>query len=195
MIDHPRLRIKQPQPFHQRKLQRFGGLGSEPVSYTHLLGDVNPSWLFWIDAFVGRKSDIAFTGSTPTQPSELYYMSSANDTPRRLTNFNQGIAALKLGKAEKIEWQGPDNFNEDGVVVYPPDFDKAKKYPLVLYIHGGPTASSITGFGFFPQLLAARGYIVFSPNYRGSDNLGNAYQRAIWNDAGDGPGDVYKRQQ
>jgi len=30
--------------------------------------------------------------------------------------------------------------------------------------------------------------VVFSPNYRGSDNLGNAYQRAIWNDAGDGPG-------
>ena len=152
------------------------------------LGDVNPTWLFWIDAFVGRKGDIAFTGATPTQPSELYYIASTNDSPRRLTNFNQGIAALKLGKAEKLEWQGPDTFQEDGVVVYPPDFDKEKKYPLVLLIHGGPTASSITGFSFFTQLLAARGYIVFSPNYRGSDNLGNAYQRAIWNDAGDGPG-------
>src|SRR5271154_4278166 len=152
------------------------------------LGDVSPTWLFWIDAFVGRKGDIAFTGATPTQPSELYYMASANDTPRRLTNFNQGIAALKLGKAENFEWEGPDSFHEDGVVVYPPDFDKEKKYPLVLLIHGGPTASSITGFSFFAQLLAARGYIVFSPNYRGSDNLGNAYQRAIWNDAGDGPG-------
>ena len=38
------------------------------------------------------------------------------------------------------------------------------------------------------HLLAARGYIVFRPNYRGSDNLGNAYQRAIFNDAGNGPG-------
>src|SRR5580704_10549385 len=152
------------------------------------LGDVNPTWQFWVDAFVGRKGDITFTGATPTQPSELYYMASANDTPRRLTNFNQGIAALKLGKAENFKWEGPDSFHEDGVVVYPPDFDKEKKYPLVLLIHGGPTASSITGFSFFAQLLAARGYIVFSPNYRGSDNLGNAYQRAIWNDAGDGPG-------
>jgi dipeptidyl aminopeptidase/acylaminoacyl peptidase len=152
------------------------------------LGDINPTWSFWIDAFVGRKGDIAFTGSTPTQPSELYYMASANDTPRRLTNFNHGIAELKLGKAEKIEWQGPDNFPEDGVAVYPPDFDKDKKYPLVLVIHGGPTASSITAFSFFSQYLASHGYIVFSPNYRGSDNLGNAYQRAIFNDAGDGPG-------
>jgi len=152
------------------------------------LGDVSPAWAFWVDAFVGRKGEIAFTGSSPTQPSELYYMASANDTPRRLTNFNANIAAIKLGKSEKIDWQGPDNFSEDGVLNYPPDYDKDKKYPLVLYVHGGPTASSITAFSFFPQLLASHGYIVFSPNYRGSDNLGNAYQRAIFNDAGDGPG-------
>ena len=152
------------------------------------LGDVNPTWLFWIDAFVGRKGEIAFTGSTPTQPNELYYMASANDAPKRLTNFNQGIAALNQGKVERFEWQGPDNFREDGVLVYPPDFSKEKKYPLVLVIHGGPTSSSITAFSFLAQLLAAHGYVVFSPNYRGSDNLGNAYQRAIWNDAGDGPG-------
>ncbi len=152
------------------------------------LGDVNPTWLFWIDAFVGRKGEIAFTGSSPTQPSELYYMASANDAPKRLTNFNQAIAALNQGKVERFEFQGPDNFREDGVLFYPPDFSKDKKYPLVLVIHGGPTASSITAFSFLSQLLAAHGYVVFSPNYRGSDNLGNAYQRAIWNDAGDGPG-------
>jgi dipeptidyl aminopeptidase/acylaminoacyl peptidase len=152
------------------------------------LGDVNPAWAFWVDVFVGRKGEIAFTGSTPTQPSELYYMASANDAPKRLTNFNKEIAALNQGKIERVEWQGPDNFHEDGVLVYPPDFQKDKKYPLVLVIHGGPTASSITAFGFLPQLLASHGYVVFSPNYRGSDNLGNVYQRAIWNDAGDGPG-------
>ena len=152
------------------------------------LGEICPTWLFWIDAFVGRKGDIAFTGISPTQPSELYYMASANDAPRRLTNFNKDVAALHLGKAERFEWQGPDNFKEDGVLVYPPDFDKAKKYPLVLYIHGGPTASSTIQFSFVTQLIASHGYVVFSPNYRGSDNISNAYQRAIYNDAGDGPG-------
>ncbi len=152
------------------------------------LGDITPSWLFWIDAFVGRKGEIAFTGSTPAQPSELYYMASANDTPKRLTDFNHEIAALSLGKVEKITWNGPDRFQEDGVLVYPPDFQKERKYPLVLIIHGGPQAASTTSFNFLSQLMATHGYVVFSPNYRGSDNLGNAYQRAIWNDAGDGPG-------
>jgi dipeptidyl aminopeptidase/acylaminoacyl peptidase len=152
------------------------------------LGDISPSWAFWVDAFVGRKGDIAFTGSTPTQPSELYYMASANEAPRRLTDFNHEIAALALGKTEKVEWKGPDGFQEDGVLFYPPDFQKDRKYPLVLIIHGGPQASSTTQFSFLPQLMVTHGYVVFSPNYRGSDNLGNAYQRAIYNDAGDGPG-------
>jgi len=74
------------------------------------------------------------------------------------------------------------------VLYYPPDFQKDRKYPLVLIIHGGPQASATTQFSFLPQLMVTHGYVVFSPNYRGSDNLGNAYQRAIWNDAGDGPG-------
>jgi dipeptidyl aminopeptidase/acylaminoacyl peptidase len=152
------------------------------------LGEVNPAWLFWVDATVGPKGEIAFTGSTASHPSELYYMGSPNDPPRRLTDFNQEIAALQLGKVERFEWQGPDGFRGDGILVYPPDFSKDKKYPLVLAIHGGPTAASTTAFSGLPHLMAARGYVVFEPNYRGSDNLGNAYQRGIYNDAGDGPG-------
>jgi dipeptidyl aminopeptidase/acylaminoacyl peptidase len=152
------------------------------------LGEVNPTWLFWIDAAVGPKGEIAFTGSTASQPSELYYMPSSADPPKRLTNFNPEIAALQLGKVDRFEWQGPDGFHEDGILVYPPDFSKDKKYPLVLLIHGGPTDASATDFYAFEHLVAARDYVVFEPNYRGSDNLGNAYQRAIYNDAGDGPG-------
>lgn len=115
-------------------------------------------------------------------------MASANDAPKQLTNFNHDIATLNLGVADRIAWDGPDGFKEDGVLVYPPDFQQGRKYPLVLIIHGGPQASSTTAFSLLPQLMATHGYVVFSPNYRGSDNLGNAYQRAIWNDAGDGPG-------
>jgi dipeptidyl aminopeptidase/acylaminoacyl peptidase len=57
-----------------------------------------------------------------------------------------------------------------------------------LIIHGGPRATTTTQYSFLPQFVAAHDCIVFQPNYRGSENLGNAYTRAIWNDAGDGPG-------
>jgi dipeptidyl aminopeptidase/acylaminoacyl peptidase len=152
------------------------------------LGDVSPSWSFWVDVTVGRHGEIAFAGSTPNQPSELYYMANPNHPPKRLTNYNQEIGALTLGRTEGIEWQGPDKFHEDGVIVYPPGFQKDKKYPLVLIIHGGPRAATTTQYSFLPQFLAAQDCVVFEPNYRGSENLGNAYTHAIWNDAGDGPG-------
>lgn len=152
------------------------------------LGDIHPSWSFWIDAAIGRDGAIAFTGSTSQRPVELYYMASAEAKPRRLTDLNHHVAALDLGRVETIEWDGPDGFHENGVLIFPPGFDDDRRYPLVLLIHGGPQASSTERFSRLGQLIAARGYVVFQPNYRGSDNLGNTYQRAILSDAGAGPG-------
>jgi len=152
------------------------------------LGEINPAWSFWIDVSVGTHGEIAFPGSAADRPTELYYCENTSAKPRRLTDFNANVASLDLGKTEPVEWTGPDSFHENGMLTYPPGYRAGTKLPLVLYIHGGPQAASTTGFSAFSQLVAAHGYLVFSPNYRGSDNLGNAYQRAIFNDAGDGPG-------
>jgi len=168
-------------------LQPLDGAAPAPPKRLEL-GDVSPSWSFWLDASVDRNGAIAFTGSSPGRPTELYYLATPGASPRRLTDLNGETASRQLGAVERLEWQGPDGYREDGVVTYPPGFTKGRAYPLVLVIHGGPTAASVRGFSFLSQLLATHDYIVFSPNYRGSDNLGNAYQRAIFNDAGDGPG-------
>jgi dipeptidyl aminopeptidase/acylaminoacyl peptidase len=151
------------------------------------LGDVEPWTGFWIDANVSRNGAIAFTGTTWDRPRELYYLDSPQSKPRRLTNFNDRFPQLELGRVERITWKN-DGFDQNGVLITPPGFDKTKRYPLVVYIHGGPRASSTTGFAFLPQIFAAQGWVVFQPNYRGSDNLGNAYTRAIIGDAGAGPG-------
>ena len=137
---------------------------------------------------MSKDGRLAFVGSTPGRPNELYWRPSATAPPERLTDFNAEIAAMSLGRAETVMWDGPDGFRMDGVVTYPPDFEAGRRYPLILYIHGGPRASSKESFSARSQLLAAQGWIVFEPNYRGSDNLGNAFMAAIWNDAGAGPG-------
>ena len=152
------------------------------------LGTLNPDGLFDFDLCLGKDGSIAFVGSQARQPVELYYMSLPGASPRQLTRFNEPIAALALGNVEAIEWPGPDGWRENGILIYPPDFAPGKKYPLVLRIHGGPETASTENFDELGQLIAARGYVVFRPNYRGSDNLGNAYQMAIVNDTGDGPG-------
>ena len=151
------------------------------------LGPVQPVQPFWLDASVSNAGAIAFTGSEANHPNELYYMSSSTATPRRLTSYNDAVAKLDLGKVQPVTWTF-EGFSENGTLTYPPGYDASKAYPLVLVVHGGPNSASILSFSTLNQLLAARGFLVFNPNYRGSDNQGEAYWHAIFNDAGAGPG-------
>ena len=148
------------------------------------LGDI----ISYSDFTVGSDGALALIGVTAGRPPELYYFASPTSPPKRLTDFHREVAALDLGRTDAIEWTGPGGFHEDGVLTFPPNVEPGKTYPLVLLIHGGPTGASTQEFNALSQLMAARGWVVFQPNYRGSDNLGNAYQHAIVNDAGDGPG-------
>lgn len=148
------------------------------------LGDIEAS----ADLSIARTGAVAFIGSTSMHPGELYVMNSPGAKPRRLTNLNAFVDKLALGRTETINWPGPDGFHEDGVLTYPVGYRPGQKYPLVLVIHGGPEAASTATFSPLPQLLAASGYVVFQPNYRGSTNLGDAYQHAIYRDTGEGPG-------
>jgi dipeptidyl aminopeptidase/acylaminoacyl peptidase len=151
------------------------------------LGGLVPTATFWLDASLGRNGEIAFTATESQRPAELYYLASVASKPERLTDYNRETAELELGRSETISWEN-EGFRANGVVTYPPGFTSGTKYPLVLYIHGGPRSASKQGFLSRSQQLAAQGWVVFEPNYRGSDNLGNAFQSAIWNDAGAGPG-------
>ncbi|MBN1682662.1 S9 family peptidase [Candidatus Bathyarchaeota archaeon] len=137
---------------------------------------------------ISRTGKIALLAYETYLPAELYIMETPESLPRRLTDFNTEIAALDLGEQETIRWRGADDFDMDGVLTYPPDYQPGKAYPLVLYIHGGPKNTSYIGFSSRTQLLASNGWVVFQPNYRGSDNLGHEYTAAICNDAGEGPG-------
>ncbi len=153
------------------------------------LGNVCPSWPgWWVDLSVGPRGEIAFAGSEPQRPMELYYLANTTAKPSRLTDFNSQIASLELGRSETIEWTSTDGFHEDGALRYPPDFSPERRYPLVLFIHGGPPAASHEAFSILPELMAAQGWLVFEPNYRGSDNLGHKYEAAVSGDAGAGPG-------
>ncbi|HSP15326.1 MAG TPA: S9 family peptidase, partial [Thermoanaerobaculia bacterium] len=151
------------------------------------LGDIDPSHGFWPDATVSRMGAIAFTASTPSHPREIYVLSSIDAKPRQLTHLNDWVADRQLGKSEVITWRN-DGFDMNGIVTYPPAFDSTKKYPLVVFIHGGPRSASTTGFSPYPQSFAAQGWVVLQPNYRGSDNAENAFTRAILDDSGAGPG-------
>jgi dipeptidyl aminopeptidase/acylaminoacyl peptidase len=150
------------------------------------LGDLNAS-----GASISRGGAIALIASGPRSPTELYVMDSATAPPRRLTGFNAFASKIDLGAVARVGWRF-DGFDESGVLTYPPDFVAGKKYPLVLQIHGWPQYASQEAFDTdYPgltQLIASHGYVAFEPNYRGSDDAGNAFESAIIGDTVDGPG-------
>ena len=96
-------------------------------------------------------------------------------------------ARLRDGRSDRIDWTS-DGMNVNGVLTYPPGFTAGKQYPLVLVIHGGPVATSTTAFSALAQMLAAHGMLVLQPNYRGSDNSGDAFVQAIVGPVTSGPG-------
>jgi dipeptidyl aminopeptidase/acylaminoacyl peptidase len=150
-------------------------------------GDASPNSSFFVDMAVSATGAIAFAGTSPTRPGELYLKAAPDAPVKRLTSVNDEIASLPLGRSEVVSYTF-EKYPQNGILTYPPDFDPSRKYPLVLLIHGGPRAASMMTFSPGAQLMAARGWLVFQPNYRGSDNLGRVYQTAIANDAGAGPG-------
>ncbi len=137
---------------------------------------------------LAKDGSLVFVGTTNRSPSELYYRSGRGAVPVALTNYNAGIAALDLAQSETVSFRSDTGVKADAVLLTPPGFSAAKTYPLVLLIHGGPTSATTRAFNRLGQLMAARGWLVLEPNYRGSDNHGLAYQSAVRYDPEDGPG-------
>jgi dipeptidyl aminopeptidase/acylaminoacyl peptidase len=140
------------------------------------------------EANVGRDGAMALIAASPGDPSELYYLAPNASTTRRLTDLNAWLSSRVLARTREFAWRN-EGFNEDGILTYPANYARGRRYPLVLVIHGGPTqTSSPLGWNSLDQILAAHGYFVFEPNYRGSDNFGFTYGKAIVGDVDAGPG-------
>jgi dipeptidyl aminopeptidase/acylaminoacyl peptidase len=149
------------------------------------LGSLVPAF----DASVSRNGTIAFVANTPAHPSELYVLRARANTPVRLTDENRWIERFALGASHPVTWRTSDGMTADGVITTPPGWHRGQRTPLVLYIHGGPTSSSTVAYSGFVQVLAAHGWMVFQPNYRGSDNLGLRFARTTVPHISSVPGD------
>lgn len=137
---------------------------------------------------VAKDGTLAFIANTSNHPGEVFVLHRNGLLAQRITNDNARFDALQLGRVTSLSWKSTKGFSPDGVLTYPPGWQRGRKYPLVLLIHGGPQSASTEGWSSRRQLFASHGYFVFEPNYRGSTNLGDRYQHAIAFDAGQGPG-------
>ena len=132
---------------------------------------------------IGQTGIVVGTLSAPNDPEDVVTFDVKRPTEiRALTDVNADILhGKKLGAVEEIWYNSVDNFRVQGWIIKPPDFDPAKKYPLMLSIHGGPHSMYNVGFNFGWQEHAANGYVVLYTNPRGSTGYGTDFGNAIKN--------------
>ena len=100
----------------------------------------------------------------------------------QLTDVNADVlAGVQLGEVEEIWYKSVENYDIQGWIIKPPDFDPSKRYPMMLAIHGGPHGMYNVGFNFGWQNHAANGYVVLYTNPRGSSGYGSDFGNSIKN--------------
>jgi dipeptidyl aminopeptidase/acylaminoacyl peptidase len=132
-------------------------------------------------------STVGFVFETTNDPPEVHVSSLETFLPSRISNVNLHLRGARVNSTKLIRWKGKGDVDIEGLLTYPSGFQKGKRYPLLLIIHGGPTRS-------FKQLFigqplpyepypiaefAARGYAVLRGNIRGSRGYGAEFRYAL----------------
>jgi dipeptidyl aminopeptidase/acylaminoacyl peptidase len=134
---------------------------------------------------------LVFASSSMAAPAEVYTSNVDGTGLTTLTSVNsQLMNRANLKTAEEVEWTGALGRKIHGYIIKPANFDASRKYPLVVLIHGGPQSAWNDNWGYRwnPQVFANAGYVVFTPNPRGSTGYGQQFVNEI---SGDWGGKVY----
>jgi dipeptidyl aminopeptidase/acylaminoacyl peptidase len=122
---------------------------------------------------------LALRANTAKHPNEVFIIRGSK--AQRLTDSNNWLNDKRFAKQETISLKASDGVEIDGILVYPLDYEKGTRYPLIMSVHGGPESHDkdgwVTNYSRPGQMGAARGYAVFYPNYRGSTGKGVDYSK------------------
>ncbi|MFO7890589.1 MAG: S9 family peptidase [bacterium] len=128
--------------------------------------------------YIPEINHIAYIVNTPNNPGKLWIANMELFTSKMVYNpYLKDLESFELAKYEVIEWKGEDGYPVEGILIYPIDYQKGKRYPLLAHTHGGPAASDKMGFDGYAHARAGRGYAILKPNYRGSTGYGNKVLR------------------
>lgn len=151
----------------------------DPVSGRVTQLTTQPDNVFAMD-FSKDGNVMALLGQTPTTLAEVYRANVDGYRPRAVTAMSEQIAGWQLGTSEVISWQSQDRTPIEGVLHKPSNFDPARRYPLLVIIHGGPTGidfpQAVYGSVYPVHQWLAKGALVLRPNYRGSAGYGEAFR-------------------
>ncbi|WP_201313275.1 S9 family peptidase [Dyella sp. EPa41] len=134
-----------------------------------------------------NQTRVAFIQSSFDTAPEVHAGELGKTPPPAVTHLNAGLKPA-WGRTESVEWDN-EGHHVQGWLLYPAHYDPKKSYPMIVTVHGGPSAAVIPrwpGVGFGGVPFSALGYFVFMPNPRGSFGQGEAYVQANRKDFGHG---------
>lgn len=126
------------------------------------------------------------TLSGPGQPAEVYKANANFTSFDVITDHNSWLKEYALAETEVVKWKSKDGTEIEGLLTKPVGYEPGKKVPFLLNPHGGPTGASINNFNGTLQVLAANGFAVLQPNFRGSTGKSLAFAQANKNTWGKG---------
>ena len=130
---------------------------------------------------------LAFERTSLTMPAEVFAAASDGSNPRQLTHHNDSIlAALEMNPPETFWFDGAEGTKVQAMLIRPPKFDAAKKYPVLVLLHGGPQTmwSDAWGYRWNAEVFSAPGYVILMISRRGSTGYGQKFTDEITNDWG-----------
>jgi len=135
------------------------------------------------DYDIHRQGTIVYNAVRPDLPGDVFAM--IDGKAKQLTRVNdEALKGIEPGTAERIRFAAKDGTSVEGFITKPPGFESGKKYPAILWIHGGPNEQETGEFYFRTQFLASRGYVIIGITYRGSTGYGSKFQKEIFGDWG-----------
>jgi dipeptidyl aminopeptidase/acylaminoacyl peptidase len=130
---------------------------------------------------IANNGAFAVQYDSPSDPGDVAAAALSNPKLNVLTSLNHELfTAKKIGAVEELWYDSSfDKRKIEGWIIKPPDFDPAKKYPLILQIHGGPFSNYGDRFDLQAQIWAAKGYVILYTNPRGSTSYGEEFANLI----------------
>ncbi len=151
------------------------------VSKEGKIKDVTKGIQYLSSISMAKNGQVAATRSTFYSPAYLVTFNlNQPDKLVKLVDFNKDVLAdVKLGEVEEMWFKSPDDLDLQGWLIKPAEFEPGKKYPMILYIHGGPWSLYTVRFDWAWQNFAANGYAVLYMNPRGSTGYGQDFVNGI----------------
>jgi dipeptidyl aminopeptidase/acylaminoacyl peptidase len=124
----------------------------------------------------------------PTAPGDLWVYTLADGKSHQLTHsLVGGVRSEDMVEPHLVHYPSKDGEWTISAFVYVPyNLPRNGEHPVIVFVHGGPTAQTMNTFNRFVQYMANQGYIVIAPNYRGSTGYGKEFQQANLFDMGGG---------